>query len=318
LTTHNSAADYIRSFRGKTRFQSGTGNGITIDNSDGVPGQLSIEKTGSSTYRFQGYNTSQTAFFNFTNEDYPTYQAYMNLKGDIDLRNIYVQDGADYGKLKFNNINQIGSLSLYKSADRTYYFQTSNTAGTSNVYFDTNDGPTNWNFKGVTRPSTDNTFTLGDASYRWSVVYAGNGTINTSDAREKQQVSSIDSAVLRAWAKVEFCQFKFNDAVAKKGEDGARVHIGLIAQQVKEAFESEGLDAFKYGLLCYDEFEAKYEDVFADTEVIYPMENGEERKEIEKRLTGEKRLVHEAGNRYGIRYEQALALECAYLRSKLS
>ena len=28
-------------------------------------------------------------------------------------------------------------------------------------------------------------------------------------------------------------------------------------------------------------------------------------------------VVKEAGNQYGIRYEQALALECAYLRSKL-
>jgi hypothetical protein len=129
------------------------------------------------------------------------------------------------------------------------------------------------------RPSTDNVTALGGPSNRWTVVYAATGTINTSDERDKQQIEPIDDAVLRAWAKVKFCQFKFNDAVEKK-DDGARWHFGLIAQQVKDAFESEGLDAFAYGLLCHDEWED--------------------------------------GDRYGIRYEEALALECAYLRSKLS
>jgi hypothetical protein len=95
----------------------------------------------------------------------------------------------------------------------------------------------------------------------------------------KQQIKPIDSAALRAWAKVEYYQYKFNDAVEKKGES-ARWHFGLVAQRVKEAFESEGLDAFAYGLLCYDEWEE--------------------------------------GNRYGIRYEEALVLECAYLRSQLN
>ena len=129
------------------------------------------------------------------------------------------------------------------------------------------------------RPQADNTWSLGTAGLRWSVVFAATGTINTSDERTKQQIKPIDDSVLKAWAKVEYCQFKFNDAVEKKS-DGARWHIGLIAQRVKEAFESEGLDAFAYGLLCYDEWES--------------------------------------GNRYGIRYEEALALECAYLRSKLT
>lgn len=133
-------------------------------------------------------------------------------------------------------------------------------------------------------PIGDNTKAFGIASNRWSVIYAGTATISTSDARTKQQKQSIDPAVLRAWAKVNFCQFKFNDSVAVKG-GGARWHVGVIAQEVKAAFESEGLDAFSYGLLCYDEWEAD------DTQP--------------------------AGNRYGIRYEEALALECAYLRSKL-
>lgn len=145
-------------------------------------------------------------------------------------------------------------------------------------------------------PSTDGNKNLGLSNLRWSTVYAATGTINTSDKREKQQITEIPDAVLRAWAKVKFCQFKFNDAVEDKGDD-ARIHFGLIAQEVKEAFESEGLDAFAYGLLCYDEWPEQAEEKDENDNIIKPYKP--------------------AGNRYGVRYEEALVLECAYLRSKL-
>jgi hypothetical protein len=45
--------------------------------------------------------------------------------------------------------------------------------------------------------------------------------------------------------------FKFNDAVEKKGAN-ARVHFGVIAQQVQTAFQDQGLDANNYGLFCSD------------------------------------------------------------------
>jgi hypothetical protein len=45
--------------------------------------------------------------------------------------------------------------------------------------------------------------------------------------------------------------FKWNDAVEEKGE-AARIHFGVIAQDVQEAFAAEGLDASKYGLFCSD------------------------------------------------------------------
>jgi hypothetical protein len=162
-------------------------------------------------------------------------------------------------------------------------------------------------------PGDDNTQNLGSATLRFATIYAGTGTINTSDQNEKQQIAGIDAAVLRAWAKVQFVQFKFNEAVERKS-DGARWHFGFIAQQVKEAFESEGLDAFKYGLLCFDEWGDVYEDVMEQQ--IVTDENGLESSVFAP--TGEKRLVQKAGQRYGIRYEEALVLECAYLRSKLT
>lgn len=159
------------------------------------------------------------------------------------------------------------------------------------------DGSQHYQFLyNIFRPSSSGDIKLGSPSYLWAQVYAANGTINTSDERQKQDIDSIDEAVFRAWEKVDFKQFKFKDAVEKKGEN-ARVHIGLIAQKVKAVFEAEGLDAFKYGLLCYDEWEAEPEQTEDDGTVISP--------------------AKEAGNAYGIRYNEALALECAYQRWKL-
>jgi len=149
----------------------------------------------------------------------------------------------------------------------------------------------------ILRPRTDSTYTLGAASRRWTTVHATTATINTSDEREKEQIGDIDEAVLRAWGNVNYQQFKFKDAVALKGSS-ARWHVGLVAQRVKEVFEAEGIDPFAYGILCYDEWEEQEEKTEEGVGVVQEFEA--------------------AGNRYGIRYEEALALECAYLRSRLT
>lgn len=103
------------------------------------------------------------------------------------------------------------------------------------------------------RPGVDNTSTLGSASYRWQVVYAGTGTINTSDETQKQQITDLTNAEKATAKKIKglIKTFKFNDAVEKKGEN-ARIHIGVIAQEVQSAFEQNGLDASRYGLFCSD------------------------------------------------------------------
>jgi hypothetical protein len=140
------------------------------------------------------------------------------------------------------------------------------------------------------RPGDDNIKVLGGTAFRWSVVYAGTGTINTSDEREKQQISDIPEAAIRAVRKVKFKQLKFSDAVALKGGE-ARWHFGVIAQQVKEAFESEGLNAFAYGLLCYDEWPEVHEVTDDDGKIVVP--------------------YSPAGNRYGVRYDELLCLKMA-------
>lgn len=184
----------------------------------------------------------------------------------------------------------------------------------SQLLFAINSAVPEMNIDGMVRPNTDGSRNLGTGSRRWANVYASTGTINTSDAREKTAVASPDDALMRAWSKVNFKVFQFKDAVEKKGAD-ARLHVGVIAQQVIEAFKSEGLDATRYGLLCYDKWEDEYEDV----EVIDVPEVADEEGNIvtPQKTHVEHRLVTPAGDRYGIRYEEALALEAAYLRWEL-
>lgn len=63
--------------------------------------------------------------------------------------------------------------------------------------------------------------------------------------------------------------FKFNDAVLAKGPN-ARIHFGVIAQEVKSAFEAQGLNAENYGVFCSDTLPdgttrlgVRYEELFA-------------------------------------------------------
>ena len=163
-------------------------------------------------------------------------------------------------------------------------------------------------------PKTDNTVSVGTSVNRFSLVYAATGTINTSDERYKTLVTTPSDDLLKAWGDVEFKVFKFKDSVTEKGTESARYHIGVVAQDVQKAFSERGIDATKYGLFCYDEWQDKFETV----EVIDSPERIDEKGNLIPAVTHtEQKKVISAGDRYGIRYEEALALECAYLRSRL-
>ena len=109
---------------------------------------------------------------------------------------------------------------------------------------------------GHVQPGTDNAQTLGASANRWSVVYAGTGTINTSDARDKTPVAALTAAELAAATELarEVGTYRFLEAVAAKGE-GARMHAGMTVQRAIEVMQGHGLDPLRYGFICYDEWE---------------------------------------------------------------
>ncbi|WP_420961029.1 tail fiber domain-containing protein [Brucella sp. IR073] len=149
-------------------------------------------------------------------------------------------------------------------------------------------------------PGMDNLNDVGHPSFRLRNIYAVTSTIGTSDEREKVGIidATDDDAALRAIRKVKFKRWQFRDAIALKGEDKARLHFGVIAQEIKAAFESEGLDAFRYGLLCHDTWDAS------------PAELDDEGKEIKPAIP--------AGDRYGVRLDQVLALKLAAIEQDLA
>jgi hypothetical protein len=106
---------------------------------------------------------------------------------------------------------------------------------------------------GSVQPHNDGASSCGIATNRWSDVYAVNPVINTSDGNQKQQVADLTAQEKAVATSIKSLikTFKFNDSVAAKG-DGARIHVGVIAQEVQSAFEAQGLDASRYGLFCSD------------------------------------------------------------------
>ena len=112
------------------------------------------------------------------------------------------------------------------------------TFGGSNIY------PCN-----QTGTKQDNNTDLGHASYRFDDIYATNGTIQTSDRNEKQDIAELSDAEQRVAvaAKGLLRKFRWKDSVAENGDE-ARTHFGIIAQDLQAAFEAEGLDAGDYSM----------------------------------------------------------------------
>lgn len=144
----------------------------------------------------------------------------------------------------------------------------------------------------------DNTIGLGSSAFRWSTVFAANGTINTSDATAKQDVSELDDAEKRVATSIKALikKFRFIDAVDAKGND-ARTHVGVIAQEIRAAFEVENLDARRYGLFCEDSWYEVNGKACDDDFKAYTAETPDAVKRT----------------RLGIRYEQLLCFVIAVI-----
>ena len=217
----------------------------------------------------------------------------------------------------FGSMNQISSVNAGNASVLGLAFQASQLQSTADNYAD-----------------------LGTASIRWKVIYAVSGTINTSDERAKdieENGGIIPAEWLDAWAAVEWVRYKFKDAIEEKG-DGARWHVGLIAQRVRDAFDAVGLDARAIGLLCYDEWEEQREAIFeerqvgTETVIVGRVDTGlfdatgapvfrdvtEDRPIMGMIDTGATRVTLEAGDRWGLRYDECQAMEAAWQRRELA
>ncbi|MBI1251275.1 MAG: DUF2793 domain-containing protein [Alphaproteobacteria bacterium] len=110
-------------------------------------------------------------------------------------------------------------------------------------------------FAGAVAPLSDNSVDLGSGSLRFATVYAATGTINTSDALEKTPLTAIPESLLRAGRALAYKigAFQWRSAVADKGASVARRHIGVTAQDVRDAFLAQGEEPHRWGLYCVDQ-----------------------------------------------------------------
>lgn len=122
-------------------------------------------------------------------------------------------------------------------------------AGTGDTNLRYNDGGDDIRPASGSGAGRDNAIDLGDGSARFDDIFATNGTIQTSDRNEKQDIAELDEAEKRVAvaAKGLIRKYRWIDAVQEKGDD-ARIHVGIIAQDLQAAFEAEGLDASRYAM----------------------------------------------------------------------
>ena len=105
-----------------------------------------------------------------------------------------------------------------------------------------------WNVS--TNAATDATIDLGASSVRYKDLYRSGSTYSTSDRNKKQDIRDLTDAEARVAvvAKGSLKAFRYIDTVEAEGDD-ANIHFGIIAQDLKAAFEAEGLNADSYQVL---------------------------------------------------------------------
>ena len=163
---------------------------------------------------------------------------------DADDRLVLLNRQASEGVyIEFRQANtNMGAIRLVGSNDVAVYSAASNHVGIrfgEGYYIPTNNAGT----------IVDDAVDIGLSSYRYDDIYATNGTIQTSDRNEKQDIEALSEAEQRVAvaAKGLLRKFRWISSVEEKGDD-ARIHFGIIAQDLQAAFEAEGLDAGRYAM----------------------------------------------------------------------
>lgn len=97
------------------------------------------------------------------------------------------------------------------------------------------------------RPAGDNTYSCGHASYRYTEVYAVNGTIQTSDEREKYFLNDFDLYNFHeVFMSLEPKAFTWNTGNDRK------IHLGIGAQSAERCMELYGYNSEEYSMVRRD------------------------------------------------------------------
>jgi hypothetical protein len=151
-----------------------------------------------------------------------------------------------------------------------------------------------------TGAGTNGVCDLGSYGARFKLGRFSSGTTTSSDRNEKRDIEELTAAELRVAVRCKPLLRKYRriDAYEEKGE-AARIHFGIMAQDLDDAFTAEGLDAHRYAMFMEDTW---YE--YEGGVVTYPT--------LED-IAEEHRASATEHTAMGVRYEQLLAFMIAAL-----
>jgi hypothetical protein len=151
-----------------------------------------------------------------------------------------------------------------------------------------------------TGAGTNGVCDLGSYGARFKLGRFSSGTTTSSDRNEKRDIEELTAAELRVAVRCKPLLRKYRriDAYEEKGE-AARIHFGIMAQDLDDAFTAEGLDAHRYAMFMEDTW---YE--YEGGVVTYPT--------LED-IPEEHRASATEHTAMGVRYEQLLAFMIAAL-----
>ena len=175
--------------------------------------------------------------------------AGIELNGANDVLRVTRSGGAP---LDLNRLTSDGDIAQFRKDGTTVGSIGCRSSG-SNLYIDTINSGIDFGGSGYLPMQngsiTDNAIDIGSSSFRYDDIFATNGTIQTSDRNEKQDIEELSEAEQRVAVACKglLRKYRWKSAVEEKGDD-ARIHFGIIAQDLQDAFTAEGLDAGRYGM----------------------------------------------------------------------
>lgn len=220
------------------------GNTLSSTNTNG---DINITPNGTGT-AIQS-QSSNTRYWNIAT----THPGYLGYGGIVELginTNAYGPIGAQIRPRAYGNVNE-------QKIGLSFFVQVGASAS-STARMHLTDG-------GVVMPAVDGTQNIGTNSFydgtssvnmRWNTIYATNGTINTSDIKEKENIapSNLGLNFVLALQPVSYTWKNFDPVVTvapdadgnivrtETPKENGRTHYGLIAQQAAEAAVQCGID----------------------------------------------------------------------------
>lgn len=98
-------------------------------------------------------------------------------------------------------------------------------------------------------PNRDGGTVLGAGDYRWQGLCAVNGTIATSDEREKDIIGKVDDRYLKFFEAIDPILYRWN-----YGND-KRIRVGIGAQSAEKALRAAGLTLDDFAGISHDYFD---------------------------------------------------------------